>query len=210
MQSELRFSPAAERNKQPIVEILQNVLPASGEVLEIASGTGQHIVHFATALPGMVWQPSDPELDNCATIAARIAASRLTNIHAPIELDVHRLPWPVHGGFVGLVCCNMIHIAPWSATPALFKGARALLAQRSALVLYGPFMEDGRHTADSNQDFDQSLRARNPDWGVRDLSDVRAVAEEAGFALQSVEVMPANNRIVVFTPRAVAAVRPGG
>ena len=206
MQQELRFSPAAERNKQPILEVLQEWLPESGEVLEIASGTGQHVIHFAASLPGIVWQPTDPDRDSCATIAARVAQSRLTNIHAPIALDVHNAPWSMNGPFIGLVCCNMIHIAPWSATTALFAGARQLLERASPLILYGPFKEQGQHTAASNQDFDESLRARDPEWGVRDLEAVQKVAETFGFTLQSVHAMPANNRIVVFTPRAVTAV----
>ncbi|MCB1623277.1 MAG: DUF938 domain-containing protein [Pseudomonadales bacterium] len=206
MTVELRFSPAAERNKQPIVEVLRDLLPDDGEVLEVAAGTGQHVVHFASVMPGIIWQPTDPDHDSCATIATRIAQSGLTNIHAPIELDVHAIPWPVHGPFSGLVCCNMIHISPWSATRALFAGARTQLAPRAPLILYGPFKEGGSHTAESNLDFDESLRSRNPEWGVRDLTDVQAVAESCGFVLQAIVNMPANNRIAVFTLRAMSAV----
>ena len=206
MSAELRFSPAAERNQQPIAAVLQQLLPQSGDVLEIASGTGQHVVHFASLFPGIVWQPTDPDRDSCGAMGARIAASRLTNSHAPIDLDVHHTPWPVSGNFAALICCNMIHIAPWSATSALFAGARPLLARGSPLILYGPFKEDGEHSAESNADFDESLRQRNPDWGVRDLRDVRATAAMHGFWLQSTHTMPANNRIVVFAPRPVAAV----
>jgi hypothetical protein len=190
-------SPAAERNKQPILEVLTTVLPRSGTVLEIASGTGQHVVHFARALPALVWQPTDADPELRAAAAARIAAAALDNLLPPLALDVLDSSWPVtEAGAV--LCINMIHISPWAATPALLRGAARLLGARAPLVLYGPFKRAGRHTAPSNEAFDASLRARNADWGVRDLDDVAEHARAQGFELADVVTMPANNFMVIF------------
>lgn len=208
MPDPIPLSPAAERNKGPILEMLREVLPARGAVLEIASGTGQHVVHFAAALPLLQWQPSDPDPERRTAIAARLAAARLGNVQAPLALDVHEVPWPLTAPVQAVVCINMIHIAPASATAALLAGAGRWLDPASGvLVLYGPFMQGGRHTADSNASFDESLRAQNPAWGVRELEAVTRAAADAGFARAAVVPMPANNLSVVFA-RASSAHRP--
>jgi SAM-dependent methyltransferase len=190
-------APAAERNKDPILAVLKRVLPHSGTVLEIASGTGQHVVHFARALPALTWQPSDPDPEMRASIRAWIAASGLSRVRAPLNLDVHAQSWPVESADA-VACSNMIHIAPWSATTALMGGVAPILSPGGVLVLYGPFRQDGRHTARSNEAFDRSLRASNPEWGIRDLEAVVATASSAGLVLEDVVAMPANNLSVLF------------
>jgi SAM-dependent methyltransferase len=193
----MRQAPAAERNKDPILEVLRQVLPERGLVLEVASGTGQHAVHFGNALAALSWQPSDPDPDYRESIAAYVTASGLANVAAPIALDVRDPHWPVDRADA-VVCINMIHIAPWSAAEGLFRGAAGLLGNGRPLVLYGPFSRGGRHTASSNADFDASLKHRNAEWGVRDLDDVTALAQRQGFELERVVEMPANNLTVVF------------
>ena len=192
--------PAAERNKGPIADILARVLPKQGVVLEIASGTGQHVVHFAKALRGLTWQPSDPDPELRGSIALRVKEEQLANINPPIELDVTRLPWPVQAADA-IVCINMIHVAPWSATLALFEGAKALLSPHHVLLLYGPYRRYGSHTSESNAQFDSDLRAQNPEWGLRDLEAVSEVASRASFALAEIVEMPANNFSLVFKRR---------
>ncbi|MCX7055730.1 MAG: DUF938 domain-containing protein [Proteobacteria bacterium] len=201
-------SAAADRNKGPILEVLAGSLPAVGSVLEVASGTGQHVRHFAAALPGVQWQPTEADASRCEELAVRLAGPSAANIAAPRCLDVERGPWPTGEGYDAVLCINMIHIAPWSATAALIAGAREVLSGHGAglLILYGPYLEDGRHTAPSNAEFDQWLRARDPAWGVRDLAEVTALAAGAGFERQRVERLPANNLCVVFG-RAAAQVR---
>ena len=188
---------AAERNKAPILDVLQRVLPRTGTVLEIASGTGQHVVHFARALPELFWQPSDSDGRALAWIESLVDASALANARMPIRLDVHEQQWPVRN-VDAVVCINMIHISPWTATEALFRGAGSVLDGVGPLVLYGPYRRDGRHTAPSNEAFDADLRTRNAEWGVRDLGEVAAEAGKYGFALDEVVEMPANNLTVVF------------
>jgi hypothetical protein len=190
-------SAAAERNKQPIAEVLASVLPAEGLVLEVASGTGQHAEHFARELPGLVWQPSERDAESCAALAERVERARLPNLRTPLALDVHDARAPLERASA-VVCSNMIHIAPWSACEGLLRHASALLAAGGPLVLYGPFMRDGVHTAPSNAAFDASLKARNAAWGVRDLTDVDGLARLHGFALQVTIAMPANNLTVVW------------
>ena len=209
MASELPHSPAAERNKAPILEQLQRLLPLDATVLEIASGTGQHVAHFAAACPQQSWQPSDPDALNVLAIATRCDQARLHNVHPPLQLDVHQWPWRVADECDAVFCANLIHIAPWSATAALLVGARQVLRADGPglLLLYGPFQEEGRHSSASNEAFDASLRARNPDWGVRDLEAVTALAESQGFQRQGIERLPANNLLVVFT-RQPGATRP--
>ena len=179
--------------------MLKRVLPARGLVLEIASGTGQHVIHFARELPHLTWQPSDPDPELRASIRAWIAQTGLSNVRVPLDLDVGRLPWPIEEADA-VVCINMIHIAPWPATPALMAGAARLLSATGVLVLYGPYRREGQHTAPSNEAFDRSLRSSNPDWGVRDLEAVTEAAASHGLALQDVIAMPANNFCVVFRP----------
>jgi SAM-dependent methyltransferase len=189
--------PAPERNKQPILDVLTRVLPATGRVLEIASGTGQHIVHFAQALPGLHWQPSDPEAPHRDSIRTRVQAAGLTNVAEPLELDVLQRPWPVQRADA-VLCINMIHIAPWAAGVALIEEAGRLLTAGGVLYLYGPYRRGGAHTAPSNADFDASLRARDARWGVRDLEAVQELGERSGFALQETIAMPANNLSLVL------------
>jgi SAM-dependent methyltransferase len=195
--SALAESPAAERNKQPITDVLSTVLPTAGVVFEIASGTGQHAEHFARAFPLLTLQPSEPEGEVLAALAARVGAADLKNLRAPLAFDVHEPHAPLARA-AAVVCINMIHIAPWSAAEALFRHASQLLAGGAPLVLYGPFMRDGVHTAPSNAAFDRSLRERNAAWGVRDLADVDGLARLNGFALQITIAMPANNLCVVW------------
>ena len=172
-------------------------MPATGVVLEVASGTGQHIVHFARAVPTLTWQPTDADDDLRTAATERIRAAGLSNVRAPLRLDVLAADWPPTDADA-IVCINMIHIAPWSATKGLMDGAKRLLQSGSPLFLYGPYKRGGRHTAPSNEAFDKSLRARNPDWGVRDLDDVERCAKQHGFAVVDVVAMPANNLTVTF------------
>ena len=190
-------SPAAERNKQPILEVLQRVLPPRGTVLEVASGTGQHAVHFARALEALTWQPTEPDATLRAALAARVSAAALANLRAPEPFDVLDERAPAVDP-AAIVCINMIHIAPWAATEGLFGHGARLLAAGAPLVLYGPYKLDGRHTAPSNEAFDASLRARDPRWGVRDLADVQAVGAAHGFDFRELVPLPANNFAVVF------------
>ena len=193
----MRQAPAAERNKDPILDVLRQVLPERGLVLEIASGTGQHAVHFAAALPALSWQPSDPDPANRESIAAYVSMSGLANVAAPLALDAREPNWPIDRADA-VVCINMIHIAPWAAAEGLVRGAADLLGEGKPLVLYGPFTRGGRHTAPSNADFDASLKRRDAEWGVRDLDDVTALAQHHGLELERVVAMPANNLTVVF------------
>ncbi len=192
------FAPAAARNGAAILDVLRHALPHHGGVLELASGSGEHAVRFAAALPDLHWQPSDPDPRAVRSIAAHARIAGLPNLLAPIELDVRAQPWPpVQADAV--VCINMIHIAPWSATEGLMAGAGRLLGQGGPLVLYGPFRIDGAHTAASNAAFDEDLRRRDPDWGVRDLAEVLAVAARHGLRLRDRIAMPANNFCVVLS-----------
>lgn len=195
--SATQCASAAERNKGPILEVLRRVLPEEGVILEIASGTGQHVLHFAAALPELTWQPTDADPEMRKLISANVGAANLSNINTVSELDVLKTPWPVSKADA-LLCINMIHISPWAATVALFDGARDILSTDDVLFLYGPYRRDDRHTAPSNEAFDASLRSRDPQWGVRDLEEVERTAEPAGFILEEVVAMPANNFSVIF------------
>lgn len=194
------FIPAAERNKGPILDILTRVLPRQGVVLEVASGTGQHVLHFAKALPGVAWQPSDPDPELRESIALRVKEQQLANVNRPIDLDVTRLPWPLQTADA-VVCINMIHVAPWPATLALLKGAKALLPAQHVLFLYGPYRRFGQHTSKSNEQFDGDLRAHDPEWGLRDLEAVSEAAASSGFVLAEIVEMPANNFSLIFKRR---------
>ena len=195
-----RFAPATARNREPILAVLKGILPAEGIVLEIASGTGEHAAYFALQFPRLTWQPSDADPDNLASIAAWAAASGAANIRAPLVLDVGAADWGIEG-VAAILCINMIHVSPWSATVALMAGARRRLARGAPLYLYGPYMRGGRHTAPSNAAFDADLRRHDPAWGMRDLDDVTRLAAEHGFDLAEVVEMPANNLSVVFRRR---------
>jgi SAM-dependent methyltransferase len=193
----LPCSEAAERNKAAILDILRRILPGDGLVIEIASGSGQHVAHFAAELPGLQWQPSDANPALINVIAARALAAGLSNIRPAVALDVANSPWPVTD-VAALVCINMLHISPWASTLALFAGAKNVLRSPGVLFLYGPYRRDGKHTAPSNVSFDESLRTRNVKWGIRDLEEVTRIAETNGFSLDEIVAMPANNLSVVF------------
>ena len=192
-----RHSPSALRNAAPITDLLRTVLPPSGLVLEIASGTGEHAVHFARAFPELHWQPSDPDDASIASIAAHAGAAKLPNLSAPLRLDVTGRPWPVARADAA-VCINMIHISPWAATVALMEGAGSALVPGAPLVLYGPFLREGVETAPGNVAFDADLRRRDPRWGLRDLGAVAELASRHGLDRPSVHEMPANNLMLVF------------
>jgi SAM-dependent methyltransferase len=192
-----RTAPAAERNKGPILDVLKRVLAdfTRGLVLEIASGTGQHVAHFAEALPALEWQPTETEESALPSIASW--GESLANVRAPLVLNVHQLPWPV-GRADAIVCINMIHISPWRATLDLIAGSARVLREGGMLFLYGPYRRFGAHTAPSNADFDADLRRRNPQWGVRDLEAVADIARTNGFVFGEAVPMPANNFSVIF------------
>jgi SAM-dependent methyltransferase len=191
-----QHAPATERNREPIREVLARELPAEGTVLEIASGTGQHAVAFAQAFPGITWQPTDPDPTAIASIAAWRDEAALPNLRAPILLDVTTTPWPIEQADA-IVCINMVHIAPWEAALALFAGAGRVLAPGGLLYLYGPYRFDGT-TAASNEDFDRSLRSRDPRWGVRDVRELGTAAAEHGLVMRGMVAMPANNHSLLF------------
>ena len=192
---ERETAPSAERNKGPILEVARRVLPARGVVLEIGSGTGQHVAHLAAALPSVTFQPSELDLSRHPSI--RAWTRELENVRPPLALDVSRRPWPVDAADA-IVCINVIHISPWHATRALMEGAGALLPSGGVLVTYGPYRRGGRHTAPSNEEFDASLKSRDPEWGVRDMEEVQAAADRAGLRLEETVAMPANNFTLVF------------
>ena len=196
---------AFHRNHQPIWAVLDRVLgDRSGEVLEAGSGTGQHVVYFARQHPDIVWWPSDLNEAHLKSIAAWRAHAGLDNVRAPLRIDLTDPAWCSEMGGAGpgqllaVFCANVIHIAPWQIAENLLAGARRQLRSDGRLFLYGPFMRDGRHTAPSNAEFDASLRASNPDWGVRDIADLRAVADRVGLRIAAIAEMPANNLTLVF------------
>lgn len=197
-----RHAPAALRNRDLILNVLRACLPPEGLILEIASGSGQHAVHFGTGLPNHVIQPSDPDPAARASIDAWIKDSALTNVRSALALDVTAARWPIAQADA-VLCINMIHIAPWAAACGLFEGAARLLPKGGSLYLYGPF-KCGLHTAPSNEAFDRSLRQENPDWGVRELAAVEALAKIHGFGPPRVVEMPANNLSLIFSLERVA------
>jgi SAM-dependent methyltransferase len=195
------LSPAVARNRDPILAVLRRVLPAQGTVLEIASGTGEHAAYFAAGLPHFTWQPTDPDSEARGSIAAHRAAAQLPNLEAPLALDARAPSWPVARADA-VVSINMIHVAPWAAAEGLMAGAGRLLAPGGVLYLYGPFKENGQHTASSNAAFDASLRTRDPQWGVRDRDEVAALAQRNRLKLVERVAMPANNLSLVFQRQA--------
>jgi SAM-dependent methyltransferase len=192
-----RQAPATARNREPILDVLRRHLPATGLVLEVASGSGEHAVHFAEALPGLAFQPSDPDDEALASIDAWAESSGLANIRPAVALDATAPAWAVERADA-VLCCNMIHIAPWTAAVGLVAGAARILPDHGLLYLYGPFRRGGRHTAPSNEAFDRDLRRRNPAWGVRDLEAVAGLATAGGFAAPEIVTMPANNLSLDF------------
>lgn len=192
------WSPSAGRNKDVVCEQLSKLVRPGWRILEIGSGTGEHAVAFAKAMPESHWLTSDPDPKSRASIAAWIAHERLANVEPPLDLDVRGQDWSITGELDAIVSLNMIHIAPWSATLGLIAGAGRLLSGRGALILYGPFHKNGEPTSPSNQDFDESLKRRNPDWGVRDMADLDRQARLHGLYLADEVAMPANNFVLVF------------
>ncbi|MDB5487861.1 MAG: hypothetical protein JWQ58_1576 [Reyranella sp.] len=192
-----REAPAAARNRQPILDVLQPHLPANGLVLEIASGAGEHVVHYAAARPGLIFQPSDPDAGARASVDDWVRTLGLPNVKPALEIDVTRETWPVERADA-VLCCNMIHIAPWEAAVGLVTGAGRLVPAGGLLFLYGPYRRGGRHTAPSNEAFDSDLKRRNPAWGVRDIEAVIELAELQGFSAPEIVEMPANNLSLLF------------
>ncbi len=191
-------SPATNRNRGPILQVIRPRLPSGGLVLEIAAGAGEHAAFLAGALPHLTWQPTDPDEAALASIAAWRDASALPNLLPPLRLDAaDQASWPV-GRADAVVNINMIHISPWSAAQGLMAGAGRLLPRNGLLILYGPYIEDGIETAPSNLAFDASLKSRDPAWGLRRLEDVKALAAGHGLAFDERIAMPANNLILVF------------
>lgn len=195
-----RSAPSALRNRMPILDVLRAALPPTGTVLEIASGSGEHVLHFARELPRLAWQPSDPSAQARASIAAWLAAEGTPNARSPIALDASAWPWPVTVADA-IVAINLIHISPWHATLGLMRGAGALLPAGGPLLLYGPYRQSERPFAASNVAFDADLRARNADWGIRDLAAVAAVARAHSLELERIVEMPANNLSLLFRHR---------
>lgn len=193
-----RFSPSTARNREPILNVLRDVLPQNARVLEIASGSGEHAVYMACAMPAITWQPSDPEDEARASIDAWIAHEGLANVASPLAIDVRNPNWSVDGPFDAVVAINMIHYSPWESTSALFAGASHLLRKGGIVFLYGPYKRDGKHTAPSNEVFEVWLKERDPSFGVRDLRDIEREAGRHGFSLQKAMEMPANNLSLIF------------
>lgn len=208
----LPSSPAAERNKQPILERLRTLLPASGVALEIAAGTGQHAVWFAAGLRDWSWQPTDFEAEVLPVIAARVAGASLRNVQSPLQLDVLQPQWPAAGAefsrpFDAIFCANMLHISPWSTCAALMQGAARHLTPDGILITYGPYLESDVPTSPGNLAFNASLQARNPAWGIRQLDDVQQQARAAGLHLRQRYAMPANNLMLVWGREPIGAVQ---
>ena len=203
-----QHAPATARNRGPILEVLQRVLPPTGTVLEVASGTGEHAVFFAPRLQPRFWQPSDPNPMMRESIEAWRSDLPAQNLGSPLELDVRALLWPVESDegdrlltpepITAIVCINMIHISPWDACIGLMAGTGRILPSGGVLYLYGPYKQGGQHTAPSNEFFDETLRSQDPEWGVRDLEEVVALAETHNLKLLETVSMPANNLSVVF------------
>lgn len=192
-----RYAPATERNRDAIAAVLAAWLPLSGVVLEVASGSGEHAAHFAAAFPGLDWQPSDPDAAALASIAAWSAEAALPNIAPPLRLDAAAPDWPIAAADA-ILCVNMVHISPWTATLGLLAGAARLMPRGAPLILYGPYIERDVPTAESNLAFDANLRARDPDWGLRDRAEVEAAAALVGLRFAERRAMPANNLMLLF------------
>ncbi|MBB5707272.1 DUF938 domain-containing protein [Sphingopyxis panaciterrulae] len=195
-----RHAPATLRNRDAIAAVLGEWLPAEGMVLEIASGSGEHVVHFAAAFSQLRWQPSDSDPDALVSIAAWSAEAGPANVAPPLSLDAAAADWPLDRADA-VLCINMVHISPWAAALGLMTGSAALLGSGAPLILYGPYLDPEVPTAPSNLDFDANLRARNPDWGLRDLERVKAAAIEAGLVFAERRAMPANNLMLLFRKR---------
>ncbi len=199
MQIQPDYSAAADRNKQAILDVLVGLVPALGNALEIASGTGQHVACFASGLPGWTWQPSDAQPDGFASINAWGAEQGVRNVRPPVVIDVMAPIWlPGQQLFDLIYCANMLHIAPWATCAALMRGSAQHLVAGGQLITYGPYLEEGVPTSPGNLAFDESLRERNPAWGIRRLEDVALEATKAGLKLIARHAMPANNLLLVW------------
>ena len=199
-----RYAVATQRNREPILKVLQKVLPSEGNILEIASGTGEHAVFFASQLQGCQWYPSDRDSSLRDSIVAWSKECPTDNLHPPLDINASSEPWSIETAAISIdaiVNINMIHIAPFSACEGLMAGAGRILPLGGILYLYGPYKREGKHTSVSNEAFDKSLRDRDSRWGVRQLEDVIAVAQKANLTLQEVIAMPANNLSVIFSKR---------
>ncbi len=199
----MQHSPAAERNREPILNVLRQVLSTHGTALEIASGTGQHVAFFAAGLPGWTWQPSDAQADGFGSIASWCIEAGVTNVNRPVVLDVMAPRWPSADAefsvrFDAIYCANMLHISPWATCAALMRGAARYLSADGQLITYGPYLERDVPTSPGNVSFDASLRANNPEWGIRALEDVTHEAALVGLRLSERFQMPANNLLLVF------------
>jgi hypothetical protein len=193
-------APATQRNRDPIVAVLRGLLPETGVALEVASGTGEHAIHFARAFPALRWQPSDPSADARQSIAAWARSEKLNNVRPPLDLDAAADTWPISRADA-ILCINMVHISPWEATAGLMRGAGRLLDSGQPLYLYGPYRRAGRALEPSNAAFDADLRMRDERWGIRDLDAVIACADDHGLRFADLIDMPANNLSVVFRKR---------
>ena len=193
-------SPSTQRNRGPIAEVLADWLPESGLVLEVASGSGEHAVHFARAFPQLDWQPTDPDPDAVTSIEAWRVDSGLPNLREPVILDATAAKWPVERA-EAVLNINMVHISPWAAALGLLDGAGRVLEPRGKLILYGPWIVQGLPTAPSNLAFDADLKRRNPAWGLRKIEEFAAEAEKRGLFLRDQREMPANNRMLLFSRR---------
>jgi SAM-dependent methyltransferase len=194
-----QYAPSTARNREPILAVLRRILPANARVLELASGAGEHAVFFAAAMPGVVWQPSDPDPGARDSVAAWIAADALANVLPPRAIDAREAVWDAEDAYDAIVAINMIHISPWDATLGLMAGAGRLLRDGGVLYTYGPYRRDGRHTAASNENFDAWLKDLDAAFGVRDVADVEAAARAQDLTLKEIVEMPANNLSLVFT-----------
>lgn len=199
-EADKRHAPATLRNREAIAAVLADWLPPSGRVLEVASGSGEHVVYFAAVFPHLQWMPSDPDRAALTSIAAWSAGAGLANIAPPIALDAASRDWPIDVADA-MLCINMVHISPWAAVRGLFAGAARILRPGSPLILYGPYIEPDVPTAPSNVAFDASLRTRNPEWGLRDLTAVKAAADAARLVFAERRAMPANNLMLLFRRR---------
>lgn len=197
LEGALRSAPAALRNREPIADVLKDWLPQTGLVVEIASGTGEHAVHFAGRFPGLEWQPSDVDEGALRSIRAWRNRSRLSNLLEPVEIDASRRPWPIERAD-SVVSINMVHISPWESALGLLDGAGRLLPDGGRLILYGPWLSDDVETAASNLEFDRNLKERNPLWGLRKVEDFEQAAQNRGFRLVGRRTMPANNLMLLF------------
>ena len=199
-------APATRRNRDPILDVLRQVLPKSGTVLELGSGSGEHVIHFAEQLPDLTWLPSDTDPEALASIRAWREDAGLSSILPPAAIDATAVSWDLPdltGALVAVLAINLIHIAPWETTAGIIQGSARHLAHDGVLILYGPYKRGGRHTAPSNQSFDDMLRRHDPEWGVRDLDAVAELAGHYEFTLDRVVDMPSNNLSVVFRHQAV-------